>query len=183
MTANKMGIASSYDLDQHGLRNLNMAYWNLTTGALVERIVARREGVLAHEGAVVVRTGHHTGRSPNDKFIVCCQEDHDNIWWGKVNKPFQPEQFDRLYMLMTLLLPGSGCLRARHHRRRPPRSQPAHPGDHRRAPGTACSPATCSCACSSKNCPTTCRNSPSSRRPASMPIPRKTAPIPKSSSS
>lgn len=100
MTQNQMGIASQYGLKEHGLRNLNMSYWNLTTPALVERIIARREGVLAHEGAVVVRTGHHTGRSPNDKFIVCCQEDNEQIWWGKVNKPFQPEQFDRLYQLM-----------------------------------------------------------------------------------
>lgn len=106
MTANKMGIASSYDLNHHGMRNLNMAYWNLSTGALIERIVARREGTLAHEGAVVVRTGHHTGRSPNDKFIVCCQEDNDRIWWGKVNKPYQPEQFDRLYKLVTSYFQG-----------------------------------------------------------------------------
>jgi phosphoenolpyruvate carboxykinase (ATP) len=98
MTANKMGIASQYDLDQHGLRNLNMAYWTLSTGALVERIVARREGVLAHEGAIIVRTGSHTGRSPNDKFLVCCQEDHDNIWWGTVNKELDPALFDRLYL-------------------------------------------------------------------------------------
>ena len=45
MTENKMGVASHYDLDNHGLRNLNMAYWTLTTPALIERIVTRREGV------------------------------------------------------------------------------------------------------------------------------------------
>jgi phosphoenolpyruvate carboxykinase (ATP) len=101
MTGNIMGIPSHYGLEQHGLRNLNMTYWNLSTPALVERIVARREGMIAHEGAVVVRTGMHTGRAPNDKFIVCCQEDHDNIWWGKVNKEFKPEAFDRLYIRMA----------------------------------------------------------------------------------
>jgi phosphoenolpyruvate carboxykinase (ATP) len=106
MTQNKMGIASNYGLKEHGLRNLNMSYWNLTTPALVERIISRREGVLAHEGAVVVRTGHHTGRAPNDKFIVCCQDDHDNIWWGKVNKEFKPEQFERLYQLMCSFFQG-----------------------------------------------------------------------------
>ena len=90
MTENNMGVPSSTGLNKQGMRNLNMTYWNLTTCALVERIISRREGILAHEGAVVVRTGHHTGRSPNDKFIVCCQEDHDKIWWGKVNKPFHP---------------------------------------------------------------------------------------------
>ncbi len=106
MTINKMGQPSDFGLEQQGLRNLNMSYWNLTTPALVERIVSRREGIIAHEGAVAVRTGFHTGRAPNDKFIVCCQEDHDRIAWGKVNKPFQPEQFDRLYKLMTSYFQG-----------------------------------------------------------------------------
>ncbi|MBN1146736.1 MAG: phosphoenolpyruvate carboxykinase (ATP) [Anaerolineales bacterium] len=101
-----MGVASHYDLDQHGLRNLNMAYWTLTTGALVERIVARREGALAHEGALVVRTGSHTGRSPNDKFLVCCQEDHDHIWWGKVNKELDPALFERLYLKLRSYFQG-----------------------------------------------------------------------------
>jgi len=106
MTANKMGLPSDYGVENQGLRNLNMSYWNLTTSALVERIVSRREGFIAHEGAVVVRTGSHTGRAPNDKFITCCQEDHDNIWWGKVNKEYPPEKFDRLYNLMTSYLQG-----------------------------------------------------------------------------
>ncbi len=97
MTFNKMGISSQYDLDNHGLRNLNMVYWTLTTGALVERIVTRREGVLAHEGAIVVRTGNHTGRAPNDKFIVSSQNGGEKIWWGKVNKQLDPAYFDRLY--------------------------------------------------------------------------------------
>ena len=100
MTANVMGIASNYGLQEHGLSNLRMCYWNLTTGALIEKAVERREGVLAHEGALVARTGNHTGRSPNDKFLVCCQEDHDNIWWGKINRPYDPSKFDRLYLKM-----------------------------------------------------------------------------------
>ncbi len=106
MTANKMGIASHYDLDNHGLRNLSIAYWNLTTGALVERVVTRREGVLAHEGALVVRTGVHTGRAPNDKFIVCCQEDNERIYWGKINKPMDPAFFDRLYLRLRSYFQG-----------------------------------------------------------------------------
>jgi phosphoenolpyruvate carboxykinase (ATP) len=106
MTMNKMGVASEYGVERQGLHNLNMSYWNLTTPALVERIVSRREGVIAHEGAVVVRTGQYTGRSPNDKFLVCCQEDNDLIWWGKVNRAFKPENFDRLYTLMTSYLQG-----------------------------------------------------------------------------
>ncbi len=106
MTFNKMGISSVHDLDKHGLRNLNMVYWTLTTGALVERIVARREGILAHEGSIVVRTGSHTGRAPNDKFIVASGEGSDTIWWGKVNKPLDPVNFDRLYNHMRSYFQG-----------------------------------------------------------------------------
>ncbi len=106
MTLNKMGNPSNFGLDEHGLRNLNMSYWTLSTGALVERVVARREGVLAHEGSIVVRTGSHTGRSPNDKFLVCCQEDNENIWWGKINRQFEPERFDRLYLKMRSYFQG-----------------------------------------------------------------------------
>lgn len=101
MTGNKMGIPSNYDLDNQGLRNLNMIYWTLPTPALIERIVTRREGTLAHEGAVVVRTGTHTGRAPNDKFIVSGSKDDDKIWWGKINQPLDPQKFERIYLRMT----------------------------------------------------------------------------------
>ena len=106
MTSNKMGISSKFDLNQQGLRNLNMVYWTLPTPALAERIVTRREGVLAHEGALVVRTGQHTGRAPNDKFIVEGGEDQDEIWWGKINQPIDPEKFERLYIRMTAYFQG-----------------------------------------------------------------------------
>ena len=106
MTVNQMGIASDFSLDKQGLRNLNMIYWTLPTPALIERIVTRREGVLAHEGAVVVRTGFHTGRAPNDKFIVSDDVTKDKVWWGKINRPFDPAQFDRLLIRMTAYFQG-----------------------------------------------------------------------------
>lgn len=106
MTTNKMGIASKYDLDQQGLRNLNMVYWTLPTPALIERAVARREGVLAHEGALVVRTGSHTGRAPNDKFIVRDDETKDTVNWGNINRPFDPGSFERLYIRLTAYFQG-----------------------------------------------------------------------------
>jgi phosphoenolpyruvate carboxykinase (ATP) len=61
---------SDYGLKNHGLYNLNDIYWNLPTPALYEQAIYRRKGVLSHLGPLVVRTGHHTGRSANDKFIV-----------------------------------------------------------------------------------------------------------------
>ena len=106
MTENKMGVASHYDLDNHGLRNLNMAYWTLSTPALIERIVTRREGVLAHEGGLLVRTGSHTGRAANDKFIVRNPESEGQISWGKINRPLDPVSFERLRIRMTAYFQG-----------------------------------------------------------------------------
>ncbi|HKG25076.1 MAG TPA: phosphoenolpyruvate carboxykinase (ATP), partial [Thermomicrobiales bacterium] len=59
-----------FGLDHHGLTNLGTTYWNLPTPRLYEEAVQRREGRIAHLGPLVVRTGQHTGRSPNDRFIV-----------------------------------------------------------------------------------------------------------------
>lgn len=88
---------SSYGVDNHGIRNASTVYWHLTTPMLYEQAARRREGVLAHLGPLVVRTGDHTGRSPNDKFIVREPTSENEIWWGKVNRPFQQVDFDDLY--------------------------------------------------------------------------------------
>jgi phosphoenolpyruvate carboxykinase (ATP) len=61
---------SSFGLEHHGIRNVREVYWNLATPRLYEEAISRREARLAHFGPLTVRTGSHTGRSPNDKFIV-----------------------------------------------------------------------------------------------------------------
>jgi phosphoenolpyruvate carboxykinase (ATP) len=91
------GFNPSYGLENHGFINVGHIFWNLTTAALYEEIVRHTEGQIAHLGPVVVRTGHHTGRAPNDKFIVKESGSEDKIWWGDVNKPIKQEKFDHLY--------------------------------------------------------------------------------------
>ena len=103
---NAIGTPSRHGLENHGLTNLNLAYWTLPSAMLVERIVSRREGQLAHLGPVVVRTGHHTGRSPNDKFIVQQAPSDSRVWWGKVNRPMTPAQFERLHLRMRSYFQG-----------------------------------------------------------------------------
>jgi phosphoenolpyruvate carboxykinase (ATP) len=95
---------SPYGLDNLGIVNVNDVYWNLSSPALYEEAVRRREGLVAHLGPLVVRTGHHTGRSPNDKFIVREPSSQDNIWWGDVNRAFDPESFDQLYARLLAYL-------------------------------------------------------------------------------
>lgn len=57
-------------LTDQGIHNINNIFYNLSTPALYEQAVRRREALVAQDGPLVVRTGQHTGRSPNDKFIV-----------------------------------------------------------------------------------------------------------------
>jgi phosphoenolpyruvate carboxykinase (ATP) len=95
---------SGYGLENHGLYNLNNIYWNLPTPALYEEAIRRREGVLSHMGPIVVRTGHHTGRSANDKFIVREPSGEEHIWWGEVNRPFNSDTFDRIHARLVSYL-------------------------------------------------------------------------------
>jgi hypothetical protein len=63
-------VHSLYGLENHSIQNVSMIYGYLSTSLLCEESIRRREGHLAYLGPLVVRTGHHTGRSPNDKCIV-----------------------------------------------------------------------------------------------------------------
>jgi phosphoenolpyruvate carboxykinase (ATP) len=95
---------SAHGLDNHDIRNVGVVHWNYPASALVEEAVRRCEGVLSAGGALVVRTGHHTGRSPNDRFIVEEQTTRDDIDWGAVNRPFPAENFERLHARMLSYL-------------------------------------------------------------------------------
>jgi phosphoenolpyruvate carboxykinase (ATP) len=90
-------FVADYGVENHGIKNPGTVYWNLSTSMLYEQIISRREGHIAHLGPVVVSTGDHTGRSPNDKFVVKEPTTEADIWWGKVNRPFSQEKFNALH--------------------------------------------------------------------------------------
>src|SRR5581483_3844403 len=91
---------SSFGLEHHGIRHINVAYWNLGAPQLLEHAIQRREGRLSETGSLVVRTGQFTGRSPKDKFIVRDEITDSTIQWGSVNQPMSEEHFERLYTRM-----------------------------------------------------------------------------------
>ncbi len=93
-------------LESYGIVNTSSVYWNLPTPSLYSESVRNREGLIAHRGPYVVRTGHHTGRSPKDKFIVKEESTQDNIWWGKENQPFDQSRFESLYSRIMAYLQG-----------------------------------------------------------------------------
>jgi phosphoenolpyruvate carboxykinase (ATP) len=93
-------LKSGYGLENHGITRPGNIYWNLSTPALYERAIRNREGEVVHLGPLAVRTGSYTGRSPNDKFVVNDPEVAQDVWWGQVNKPFEPAAFDNLHRRM-----------------------------------------------------------------------------------
>ena len=86
----------AHGLDKQGFHVNAALHWNLGTAPLVELAVQRNEGLLAKDGPLVVKTGAHTGRSANDKFIVRDAETEQTVWWGKTNKGMTPEHFAAL---------------------------------------------------------------------------------------
>lgn len=74
----------------------NPVHYNLTSAELVEETIKKGQGVLNDTGALMVDTGKFTGRSPQDRFIVKDAITEDAVWWGPVNKPFDPDKFDAL---------------------------------------------------------------------------------------
>jgi phosphoenolpyruvate carboxykinase (ATP) len=90
-----IGQASAHGLDRIGLNNLRKVYWNLPMAALVQEAVERREGLMAKDGPLVVKTGIHTGRSAGDKFVVREPSVDRHIWWDN-NKSMTPAHFDAL---------------------------------------------------------------------------------------
>jgi phosphoenolpyruvate carboxykinase (ATP) len=79
-----------------GLTGLTGVHWNLQAPQLYEEALKRGEGHIAAGGALSVDTGSHTGRSPQDKFIVRDALTESTVWWGN-NKPISSDDFDRLY--------------------------------------------------------------------------------------
>lgn len=95
-----------YGLENHGIKNIGNVYWNLTTGALYEEIVRRREGFILHRGPIAVKTGHFTGRAADEKFIVKEPSSEEFVWWGKVNRPIEEKKVDALFHRLLAYIQG-----------------------------------------------------------------------------
>lgn len=96
--------ADNASLESIGLGQVENAFWNLTPAELVEETIINGQGVLTDTGALAIRTGEFTGRSPQDRFIVADEKTENTVWWGDINKKFDADKFDALYNRMKAYL-------------------------------------------------------------------------------
>ena len=68
---------------------------NLASEALYQVALGRGEARLSRDGALVVDTGQHTGRSARDKYIVREAGNEHSVWWAG-NGSMTRESFERL---------------------------------------------------------------------------------------
>jgi phosphoenolpyruvate carboxykinase (ATP) len=83
-----------------GVPRVVKTWHNLSPAELYEHAVTRAEASIVASGALTAVTGHHTGRSPKDKFFVREPGSAGKIWWYPGNRPISEESFDRLLAKM-----------------------------------------------------------------------------------
>ena len=87
---------SSVGLEKQGLSPSGAVHWNLIGAELMLAAARKGEGEFAAMGPFVAVTTPHTGRSPNDKFVVKEPSSENDVDWGKVNQPFSQENYETL---------------------------------------------------------------------------------------
>ena len=92
---NLSSTSKNRDLGKYGLKNVT-AHWNLSPKELQRITVEKGMGTETTNGTLAINTGKFTGRSPQDRFLVKDDYTKDKVWWGKINKPVDPDKFDLL---------------------------------------------------------------------------------------
>ncbi|HSE80077.1 MAG TPA: phosphoenolpyruvate carboxykinase (ATP) [Gaiellaceae bacterium] len=91
-----MAITEATDLEAHGIRPRGQVFWNPTVSQCYSHALALGAGRLAEGGPLVVDTRPHTGRSPNDRYVVREPGSEERIAWGDVNVPIPEETCESL---------------------------------------------------------------------------------------
>jgi phosphoenolpyruvate carboxykinase (ATP) len=87
---------SNIGLSRQGLAPRGEVHWNLIAPELFKAAARRDEGEFADMGPFVAVTAPHTGRSPNDKFVVKEPSSEKDVDWGKINQPISLEKYQLL---------------------------------------------------------------------------------------
>ncbi|MCX6323400.1 MAG: phosphoenolpyruvate carboxykinase (ATP) [Sphingobacteriales bacterium] len=89
-----------------GLQHTKAVHYQLNPDQLSQQTLVRGEGMLNDTGALVIKTGEFTGRSPKDKFIVKDDITSDTVHWNDFNLPIEASYFDAMYDKLTQYLSG-----------------------------------------------------------------------------
>ena len=91
------------DMARKGVHSVKEMGWdrnrlriNLSNDELIKRTLDRKEGELAHNGALVVKTGVFTGRAAKDKYVVKSPSTREKIWWENSLNAMSPSSFQKL---------------------------------------------------------------------------------------
>lgn len=90
-------ISAKSPIQNFGIHDTKHVYCNLSPSELIEESLKRNMGTLSDTGALCIRTGEFTGRSPEDKFTIDNDLTHDIVDWNKFNKAFPQDKFDALH--------------------------------------------------------------------------------------
>jgi phosphoenolpyruvate carboxykinase (ATP) len=109
-------MAVNLDLSKYGIVDVDAIEHNPSFDKLYEEetnpgLEGFEKGVVTECGAVAVRTGIFTGRSPKDKYIVLDDVTRDTVWWNSEqapndNKPISPDTWQALKQVTTDQLSG-----------------------------------------------------------------------------
>ena len=81
---------------QLGIGELTNIHYQLTPEELVQQTIENGQGELNSTGALVIKTGEFTGRSPQDKFIVKDSITENTVHWNNFNLPIEEKYFLQL---------------------------------------------------------------------------------------
>jgi len=69
-------------------------FYNSPAGVLYEQALQHEQGsAIVSSGALAVKSGKKTGRSPLDKRVVEEESSVDDVWWGKINMKLDYKSF------------------------------------------------------------------------------------------
>lgn len=87
-------LTNSFSLKQHNIEVTNIVRNARPAKLYQEALAYEPEAAIADSGAIMVRSGEKTGRSPSDKRIVKHPDSEQDVWWGSVNVAVDEHTFE-----------------------------------------------------------------------------------------